>query len=251
MKNLRATVRGILLIFFTLFHMTPGMIASVFTENYLRIALRWRRKWANRSLWMLGVRIERSGAVPGPKDGPYIFIGNHRSYIDPIALLTDVEALPVAKAEVSAWPLIGYAARVTGILYVKRESKRSRADTLGAMEEYLKKGYSVLVYPEGTTITDPKTLPFKRGAFRLAAKTGVPIVPTAIEYHDLGDAWVGDDTFIPHFMRCFGKSRTRLLLRYGQPIQGEDAKELLHKCQSWIDEQILEIRRANDIAVTT
>lgn len=248
MKKIRASIRGILLVFYTVSHMLPGMVKSIFTENYLPLALRCRRWWAKRSTWMLGIRIQRSGEVPAPADGPYLFIGNHRSYIDPVALLTDVEALPVAKAEVSGWPLIGYAAKVTGILYVERESKRSRADTLGAMQQYLDKGFSVLVYPEGTTSTDAKTLPFKRGAFRLAAKYGTPVLPVAIEYLDLGDAWVGDDTFIPHFLRCFGKKRTRLFLRYGPPMTDDAPDALLRRCQDWIDEQIIELRREHDIS---
>ena len=246
MKKIRATYRGILLVFFTVSHMLPGMVKSVFSRNYLPLALRCRRWWARRSSHMLGIRIQKSGEVP--TDGPYIFIGNHRSYIDPVVLLTDVLALPVAKAEVSAWPLIGYAAKLTGVLYVQRESKRSRADTLGAMEKHLKDGFSVLVYPEGTTITAPKTLSFKRGAFRLSTKTGIPILPVAIEYFDLGDAWVGDDTFIPHFLRCFGKKRTNIFLRYGPPMLDDDPKALLKKCQDWIDQQITDIRREHDIS---
>jgi hypothetical protein len=48
-------------------------------------------------------------------------------------------------------------------------------------------------------------------------------------------------------MRCFGKKRTRLLLRYGEPIQSDDPKFLLQTCQDWIDEQIIELRREHDI----
>ena len=248
MKKIRATVRGILTIFYTVFHMLPGMTGSLLGLNFLPTALRWRRLWAKRCLHMLGVRVHRSGELP--EGGPFIFIGNHRSYLDPIAVLKEVEALPVAKAEVGAWPLIGYAAKVTGILYVKRESKRSRADTLGAMEKYLKQGYSVLVYPEGTTHTDAKSMPLKRGAFTLAARTGFPVVPMAIEYLDLRDAWIGDDTFIPHFMRCFGKKRTHIYLRYGQPVSGDDPGQLVRTCQEWINQQIAEMRRAHDIGPT-
>ena len=249
MKTIRATIRGILTIFYTIWHMLPGAVMYPLGLNYLPIALRWRQRWANRTLHMLGVRVARTGEVPA--GGPYIFVGNHRSYLDPIAVLRDVQALPVAKAEVGAWPLIGVAAKVTGILYVKRESKRSRADTLGAMDKLLRRGYSVLVYPEGTTHTDPACMPFQRGAFSLAARGGYPVIPMAIEYLDLGDAWIGKDTFLPHFMRCFGKKRTHILLRYGPPLTSDDAKQLAAQTQRWVDEQIAEMRRTHDIRQAT
>ena len=245
MNKIRAAFRGMYMATSMVILMMPGLIKSVFSKNYLPLALRCRRLWCRMVLWGLGIRIKKTGQAP--EGGPYIFIGNHRSYIDPVVLLRDVLALPVAKADVGAWPLIGYAAKVTGVLYVKRESKRSRADTLGAMGNYLKEGYSILVYPEGTTIVEPKTLPFKRGAFRLAANSGAPLVPVAIEYLDLGDSWVGDDTFVPHFIRCFGKRRTHIVLRYGQPVSGDDASELLKTCQTWIDQQIIEIRREHKV----
>lgn len=245
MKTIRATIRGILTIFYTIWHMLPGLVMYPLRLNYLPVALRWRQRWARRTLHMLGVRVERSGEVP--TGGPYIFIGNHRSYLDPIAVLRDVKALPVAKAEVGAWPLIGVAAKVTGILYVKRESRNSRAATMTGMEEYLERGYSVLVYPEGTTHIDPKCMPLKRGAFSLAVKGKYPVVPMAIEYLDLRDAWIGKDTFIPHFMRCFGKKRTHILLRYGPPMMADNAKDLVIQCQKWIDEQVDEMRRTHTI----
>lgn len=237
------------MVVFTLWHMTPGMVLYLLRLDFLPIALKCRRLWARRTLHMLGVRVHRKGKPP--IDQPCILIGNHRSYLDPIAVLKEVEALPVAKAEVGAWPLIGFAAKVTGILYVKRESKRSRADTLGAMGRYLEQGYSVLVYPEGTTHTDEKTMPFKRGAFTLAARTGFPVVPMAIEYLDLGDSWVGDDTFLPHFLRCFGKKRTHIFLHYGEPLSSDNPKELVEISQKWIDEEVAKMRAEHNIPAIT
>ncbi len=222
-------------------HIIPGIIKSFFSKDYLPLALRMRKLWAQRCLRLLGVQIHKKGNAP--ENGPFIFIGNHRSYLDPIVALRDIEALPVAKAEVSSWPIIGYGAKVTGIMWVKRESKRSRANTLKAMEEAIQKGFSVLIYPEGTTHVEPQTRQFSKGAFRLAASMDIGIIPIAIEYFDLRDAWVSDDTFIPHFLRCFGKKKTQIKLAYGAPIFGENGSELLQECQKWIDSEILEMRK--------
>jgi 1-acyl-sn-glycerol-3-phosphate acyltransferase len=213
---------------------------ALFHKDPLPGGLRIRHKFCVRSLRWLGVEIEQRGEVP--KGGPYIFIGNHRSYLDPIVSLKDVPAMPVAKAEVSSWPLIGYGGKVTGIMYVKRESKSSRAAVMEAMRNSLQMGYSVLVYPEGTTHTDPQTMPFKGGAFNLAAKEGIPIVPMALDYLDLGDAWVGNDTFIPHFIHCFGKKKTFVKIRYGEPLAADDLNFLMDASKTWIDATMRDIR---------
>lgn len=240
MNKILAAARGFLVAILVVIHVTPAVVKALISGVDLRFALRMRRLWARRSLKVLGVETERTGAVPN--DGPCIIVGNHRSYLDPIVALTEVEALPVAKAEVGSWPLIGFGAKATGIMYVKRDSKDSRAATLDAMEKTLKEGYSVLVYPEGTTHIEPTTRRFKPGAFRLAAATGVPVVPVAIEYQREEDAWIGSDTFVPHFVRTFGRKRTFVKIRYGEPIVSDDSAVLLAQTKRWIDENSIKIR---------
>lgn len=246
MNKIRAAFRGLIVFPSAILFILPGLFLSFFSKNWLPLALRMRRYWANFSLAILGVQVEKKGGLP--EGGPFIFVGNHRSYIDPIVALMDVEALPVAKAEVSSWPIIGYCAKATGILWVKRESQNSRANTVKAMEQLLKEGYSVLVYPEGTTHIEPVTRAFQRGAFRLAASLGVPVVPMAIEYGDKGDAWIGNDTFIPHFVRCFGKKKTHIDMVYGSPISGDEANEIMEEVKGWIDEELLSIAQTNYVS---
>jgi 1-acyl-sn-glycerol-3-phosphate acyltransferase len=221
-------------------HTSWVIIVAVFRGENLAHALRIRQLCLTRTLWVLGVRVDKRGAPP---PGHHIFVGNHRSYIDPIVALMDVRALPVAKAEVSHWPVIGFGARVTGIMFVKRESKRSRADVLATMRDTMRRGYSVLIFPEGTTHTNPTTLDFRTGGFNMAAREGFSMVPLAIDYADMGDAWVGNDTFIPHFLRCFSKHRTYIKVRYGQPIQSDDLNVLVNETKHWIDENMLAIRQ--------
>ena len=236
MKKIRVIVRATLITVLALLLTLPGLFKSFVSKNWLPLALRMRRFWAGMALRILGVRIELNGEVPAKSSGPYIFVGNHRSYLDPIVVLRDVEALPIAKAEVSTWPVIGYCAKVTGIMWVKRESSNSRADTLRTMRKTLAEGYSVLVYPEGTTHTQPATTTFKRGAFRIAVELGLPVVPVGIEYPDPSAAWVGNDKFVPHFVRVFSKKHLNVKIAYGPPMRGTDARELLDKTKKWIDE---------------
>lgn len=203
-----------------------------FAKNTQRLGLSMRRRFVKTVMWLLGVRITSTGT---PQHAPGIIIGNHISYLDPIAVLAFQEAWPVAKAEVASWPLIGWATQQTGILFVKRESKSSRADTLKAMEKALHDGIQILIYPEGTTQQAGPTMPFRPGAFRLAAKEGFPIFPVAITYDNPLAAFVGTDTFLPHFLKVFGTRRLRASLHFGPPVIHSDPDELRQQCQAWID----------------
>ena len=238
-STLRSVFRGLLLLVVCLCHLIPLFVISAIKGHSLTRALQVRKIFSQRGLKILNTTLELKGKPY--TEGPAIFISNHRSYIDPMAALQDIKALPVAKAEVAKWPLIGYAAKATGIMYVKREDKKSRSSTLAAMKKTLEMGYSVLIYPEGTTTREATTLPFKKGAFGLAVTQNVPIVPIAISYDNPDAIWDGPEPFISHVIQLFRKKKNRIKIRYGEPIRSDDNKVLLAKTQSWINEQILEM----------
>ena len=214
------------------------LIKSAIFGYDLDWSLRVRQICMAGCLNIIGAKINVKS--PPPK-GVFLYCGNHRSYLDPIVVLRDVLVLPVAKAEVSNWPLIGYGAKVTGIMFVKRENRNSRKATIEAMQQVLKNGNSVIIYPEGTTHDHPTTIDFKVGAFRLAAEMGIPVIPIAIEYEKRSAAWIGDDTFIPHFLKTFGDWQTNLTIEYGEPILEDNKIVLLEKTKNWIDQKMLEI----------
>ncbi len=215
-----------------------GLATLILGENKLR-NLRIRRRYVRMILPVLGVRLQVYGDLPTQAG---LLIGNHRSYFDPIALLYDVFAFPVAKSELAGWPLIGFGAKVTGIIFVKRGSKEGRKNTLQHISNTLSEGFYVLNYAEGTTHNKAQTIDFKKGTFAMAATEGFPIIPVAIDYKNRGDAWVGDDTFIRHFWECFGKAHTDVKISYGQCLQSDDQDLLLSECKNWIDTQLLKFR---------
>lgn len=201
-----------------------------------------RRKWVRYTIKRVGVKLDMKGVLPEIK-GPAIIVQNHKSYFDPMIALRLVKAMPVSKAEVSSWPLIGYLADYTGVLFVQREDRQSRKDTLTGMEKELKKGNNILIYPEGTTTADSKTLQFKLGSFRLAAKLGVPVIPMSIEFSKDEDSWIGTDMFLPHFFKTFGKKEVYIKASVGPPMYGDDPEKLLDEAQQWIDADILKLRK--------
>lgn len=168
-------------------------------------------------------------------------MANHRSYLDPILLLRDVFAYPVAKAELADWPLIGKGARWAGILYVQREHGNSRVSILKAIAEVvLLDRFSVILFPEGTTSGLPGMLPFKKGGFRAAAKWNLPIVPVAICFEDERDFWIGKTTFAQHAWRRFQEREIRVRICYGPVLRLDDSDTLEQEVRRWIEAKLVE-----------
>ena len=234
--NIRAFLRILLFGLVTLGYVVALLLTNLVKGVQKERALRFRKHMLRILRPVLGVQVVGEGI---PFEGPAIFACNHRSYFDPIVTLGDVMALPVAKAEVRRWPIIGFANQLVGILFVDRENSDSRKATLEAMLQTLRSGHSVLIYPEGTTSNGGQMLDLKKGAFSLAAENGFPIVPVALDYDDPLDYWIGDDLFVPHFFDRFGKRKKRIHTAYGMPIFSSDFEELRQKTKAWIDSKLV------------
>ena len=201
--------------------------------------LKLRRQWFASICWGLGVQIETYGDLP-QKGG--LLISNHRSYFDPIVVLSQVLALPVGKAEIRNWPIIGLGAKLSYVIFVDRKSKDGRHQARLDIKNTLQKGYCIMNYPEGTTHTLPYTKSFSPGVFKDAASENFIIYPIALEYQKTADAWVGDDTFIRHFIECFGKKKTLVKVSYGKALLGDNADNLILDSKKFIDLELKKLR---------
>lgn len=137
---------------------------------------------------------------------PVILVANHLSYLDPVVLLSLCPALPIAKSELASWPVLGRFIEATGALFNDRGQVGSGVRVLRRALEILRSGGSILNFPEGTTSAGDRVLPFRRGIFGLARLAGVDVVPVRIAYDSPELAWVGDDTFLPHYVRVAGRT---------------------------------------------
>jgi 1-acyl-sn-glycerol-3-phosphate acyltransferase len=191
----------------------------------------------------MGFKIYRHGELPS---GNGIVMGNHRSYFDPAGVVYDVYGYPVAKAEVEKWPIIGFGAKLTGVVFVQRENKQSRAETLGAIKERIEQGWLVFLFPEGTTKGERLTTEFKIGGFNLAATNGYTIWPVAIEFDEPDNYWVNNELFIPHLFRQLSRKNMVMHLWYGPPMTGTDGKELMMRCRKWIDAKLEDFAREKE-----
>jgi 1-acyl-sn-glycerol-3-phosphate acyltransferase len=176
-----------------------------------------RLKWVCENLCALhGLDVRVDGRMPR---SPSVLVANHLSYLDPVVILAEIEAAAVAKREVADWPILGETLDHLGILFVERGCSTSGARVLLRAKRLLDAGVSVLVFPEGTTTYGDDVLPFRRGAFGLARRLGVPVVPIGLRYDSTEPCWVGEASFLPHYVKTTSRRATRAHLTFGDPMR--------------------------------
>ena len=129
------------------------------------------------------VKLHVSGEEKLP-DGPCVFVMNHRSNFDPMLLADKYKKrkiLMISKPENFKKPIAGGFIHKAGYMAINRDDDREALKTVLQAIKYLKSGYSIGIYPEGTRNKDSlDLLPFKHGSFKIGTKAGVPIVITCI-----------------------------------------------------------------------
>ncbi len=240
-NHLRALLRMVFFIVISVIYILVGYPYLMLTKKKPLKILELRRKYVHIIFRVLGVRAKVKNV---PQLNSFLLVVNHRTYLDPVVIARDLLMFPLAKMEVSKWPLIGIGAKLSGGFFVERESKESRHEASQKIVDFItKENKIVMICPEGTTHTQAQTIDFKPRTFVNAAKNNIPVVPAAIEYGSSRDAWVGDDTFVRHFFECFGKRRTDVILSYGEPIESTDWEKLLTQSKTWIDQELLVLRK--------
>jgi fatty-acyl-CoA synthase len=131
---------------------------------------------------VMGCRVRVVGKEYMDTPGAKMYASNHTSYFDvlPLMLGLGVPYRFVAKMEVHGFPFIGTFLRQMGHLSFDRTDANSRLRQAEEMEEILRRGESVFVFPEGTFTPEDGVRPFQLGAFKAAVAAGVPIIPVSL-----------------------------------------------------------------------
>ena len=131
---------------------------------------------------LTGIRVKVVGKEYMNTPGAKVYASNHASYFDVLPLMMGL-GVPyrfVAKSEVNQMIFIGTFLNQMGHLSFNRHDADSRLKQVDEIEEYLKKGESVFVFPEGTFTPEEGVRPFQLGAFRSAVETGAPVIPVSL-----------------------------------------------------------------------
>ena len=159
-------------------------LAAGDTETVEQLVDRHIPRWSRGILKVTGARLVVEGQENIPKDGPCVFVGNHRSYYDIPLLLAALDAPHgiLAKEELEKIPLLNRWMKLLGCVFVQRDDLRASVRALNDATAIVESGKSFVIFPEGTRYKGEEggAGEFKAGAFRIAVKTGVPVVPVAL-----------------------------------------------------------------------
>jgi 1-acyl-sn-glycerol-3-phosphate acyltransferase len=196
-----------------------ALFASLFDgtgELVHRIARLWA--WIHLKVSGITVTLQEAENLPEP---PFLLMSNHQSALDITVLLA---AIPfsfkfIAKRQLFSIPFLGWAMRRAGYISIDRENPREALKAIEEAVSRIKEGTPVLIFPEGTRGTkgskgrDESLLPFMKGAFSLASRAGVPVVPLVI---------VGSYALQPAgSILSPPKRQGRVVVRVGKPVPVE------------------------------
>ena len=160
---------------------TLGALSGLFDrsgETVLKLA----RVWSRTVLGVSGVKLEVVQHAPLDRKRPYIVMANHASMIDiwAVFLAVPVSLRFIAKKQLGAIPLFGWAMRAGRFIFIDRQNAASARRSIAEASRRIGAGQSVVIFPEGTRTRDGRLMAFKKGGFHLALESGAEIVPVAI-----------------------------------------------------------------------
>jgi 1-acyl-sn-glycerol-3-phosphate acyltransferase len=142
----------------------------------------YARWWAKIQLLVSGVTVKVKGLEHIGGKPSYIYMSNHQGSYDIFALLSclPVQFRWIAKKELFAIPILGWAMGAANYISIDRSVRRKALESINRAASKIREGVSVVIFPEGTRSRDGSIQPFKRGGFTLAIRSGVPIIPVTI-----------------------------------------------------------------------
>lgn len=163
--------------------------------------------------WLAGTRLIVKGRENVPTDIPVLYVGNHRSYFDIVTLypLTNNTTGFVAKKEMAKFPFVHRWMTYMNCQFLDRDNIKAGLKTILDCIATVKNGCSICIFPEGTRTPGDEMLEFKEGSFKIAEKSGCPIIPVAISNTE--------SIFENHmpFVRA-----TTVIIEFGKPIDMKD-----------------------------
>jgi 1-acyl-sn-glycerol-3-phosphate acyltransferase len=220
----------------------PGGAKASFARVYHRVLCR-----------LIGLKVQVVGEVC--RDRPVLYVANHSSWLDILALGGVLEGRFVAKAEVDAYPLINIIARLGRTVFVSR-SRGTTGREADAMKAVMQGGDSLILFPEGTSNDGTRVLPF-RSAFLGVAKEARQVQPISVVYDRIGGmpalrrdrpsfAWYGDMELGSHSWQLLRRKGARVTVLLHQPFAPHamvDRKEMTRECARVVSAGAAELRQ--------
>ena len=196
----------------------------------------------NIILFLTGVKVTVIGEENVPKDQAVLYVANHRSYFDILLTYVRVPRLTgyISKIEMERFPLLRNWMRNLHCLFLDRSDIKQGLKTILTGIEKIKSGISICIFPEGTRNKEKDTfLPFHGGSFKLAEKSGCPIVPIAL--NNAADIFEDHSPFI---------KKTHVVIEYGKTIYLDQLdKDTKKNLAGYVSDQIKDMYFKNQALV--
>jgi 1-acyl-sn-glycerol-3-phosphate acyltransferase len=165
----------------------PPILLFSWLVNKHDLVYPWALFGARNWLRLSGVQVRVKGLELLDPKQTYVFVSNHRSYLDTAAMFiyTGRRIGLLAKKELLKVPVLGVGMGFVNVMAIDRSNRESAIRTTEAAAQRIKSGVSFAVFVEGTRAKPGELLPFKKGAFYMARQAGVPVVPVAIKNSDV------------------------------------------------------------------
>ena len=221
-------------------HSVAGVFFVRDGERRLRFKAATTHRYARIVLRVLGYTLKVNGRENIPTDGRVLFVSNHMSYLDIVAISSILPSLFITSIELQRTFFLGFIPTLGGSLFVERRSKSRLLEEIRRISDTIERKHPVVLFPEGTSSNGETVLPFKMALFAVAERSGFAVVPTCIRYHRIEGAPLSPDNrdrlfyyggirFFPHILQLpFVRSAT-LSICFQPPLppsEGRSRKEL-------------------------
>jgi 1-acyl-sn-glycerol-3-phosphate acyltransferase len=191
-------------------HLLQGLATCALVFPWTGVALRERmvRGWSARLLRICRVEVVRQDRAAPLQHA--LIVSNHISWLDIFVINSVHPCRFVAKAEIRAWPVLGWLAAQAGTVFIARGNRRHLRHIFRGLVDALAQRQRVAFFPEGTTASQGSLLSFHANLFEAAIDAGVAVQPCALAYVDRAGGWhaavdyVGDTTFVDSILRILG-----------------------------------------------
>jgi 1-acyl-sn-glycerol-3-phosphate acyltransferase len=204
----------------------------------LRRRIGWPRfflQWFGEAMG-LDVRVE---GTPIRRD--VLYVANHVSWLDILAMGGAVPTWFISKDDVKAWPLVGMLAKIGGTIFIDRESRRAARGQVDQLGQELLRHVPITLFPEGTTGDGTRLFPFRPALFASVAPppSGIVVQPVAIDYGPAAAAiaWTGDEDLGPNAKKILARpGALRCTLKFLPPLApSDDRKAIAAQAQAAIE----------------
>ena len=197
---------------------------------------RWIARFLRLAGRALGARVRVDGR---PLAKNVLFVANHVSWLDILAVGGATGAAFVSKDGIARWPVIGWLARTAGTIFIARERRAAAGDQARTLAAALASGRPVALFPEGTTGPGDGVLPFRAALFAALDTSRAQVQPIAIGYGAERErvAWVGQEPAAVNALRVIGgRGPVPITLRFLEPFSaaGMDRKQVAARARAAI-----------------